>query len=136
MTDCDRLLEALKDGAWHSHAELYALGLMVHSRAANLRQRGHTIHVRREWSRSQRRNFYFYRLDSLKGDARPGVASPLSEDGPIPDARPIPSVLSHPVGPDPEDAAAPHGLASRTAADAASAPPSGPTQPSLFEVPA
>ncbi len=41
---CDRLLAVLSDGRPHTHRELYrSLDVMVHSRAADLRKRGHVI---------------------------------------------------------------------------------------------
>lgn len=70
-TGCERLLEVLSDGNPHSHHELYGLRLIVHSRIAELRKRGHTIHC---WKAKLGRDFkgrdvwtYYYRLDtSLK----------------------------------------------------------------------
>lgn len=46
MTDCDRLLAALRTGPQRADA-LYRLGLMAHSRASDLRRRGHRITVER-----------------------------------------------------------------------------------------
>ena len=48
MSDCDRLLEVLRDGKPHRHHELYALSMIVHSRVAELRKRGHVIEAWRE----------------------------------------------------------------------------------------
>lgn len=66
MTDCDRLLAVLQDGKLHSHSELYGLGMIVHSRVADLRARGHNIICRRErnWDQTKRRETvsYFYCL--------------------------------------------------------------------------
>ncbi len=45
----DRLLAVLSDGEWHESRSLYrALNVMVHSRVADLRRRGHRIESRRE----------------------------------------------------------------------------------------
>jgi hypothetical protein len=66
VTDCDRLLEVLRDGNPHTHHELYKLGMIVHSRVADLRKRGHDI---RSWKAkigrdsAGRDNYaHFYRL--------------------------------------------------------------------------
>lgn len=53
MSDCDRLLAALKSGP-KTHRQLYALDLMAHSRAAELRTRGHQIDVDRDTDRDGR----------------------------------------------------------------------------------
>lgn len=42
MTGCERILQRLRQGP-ATAAELYALGVMVHSRVADLRKRGHVI---------------------------------------------------------------------------------------------
>lgn len=42
MTGCERILARLQQGP-ATAAELYALGVMVHSRVADLRKRGHAI---------------------------------------------------------------------------------------------
>lgn len=55
-SDTQRLLTALSDGKPHSHRELYGLGLMAHSRAADLRRRGHDVEVWRDGKD------YLYRL--------------------------------------------------------------------------
>lgn len=59
MTHEDTLLGVLADGRWHDHYSLYRLGLMVHSRVAVLRKRGHVIECRRVGKH------YEYRLDVL-----------------------------------------------------------------------
>lgn len=43
VSDTQRLLQVLSDGQPHPHDQLYGLGMMVHSRIANLRARGYTI---------------------------------------------------------------------------------------------
>lgn len=58
MTHCERLLAALADGEWHTHHELYALRMIVHSRVADLRRQGHTVEQRRNG------DLYEYRLVS------------------------------------------------------------------------
>jgi hypothetical protein len=40
MTHCDQLLQVLSDGRPHDHRQLYALGMIVHSRISDLRRRG------------------------------------------------------------------------------------------------
>jgi hypothetical protein len=46
-SQCERILDLLSDGRFHSHHELYALGCIAHSRLAELRERGHAIEQRR-----------------------------------------------------------------------------------------
>ena len=77
----DRVLELLSDGQPHSHLEGYRLGVMLHSRVADLRKLGHVIECWREGAA------YVYQLVSLRspeGDNRLGPASlsgERSEDG-------------------------------------------------------
>lgn len=56
QTDTQRLLAVLSDGRPHSHKSLYRLGIMVHSRAADLRRKGHEVVCWRDGTR------YFYQL--------------------------------------------------------------------------
>ena len=42
-THTERVLALLSDGHAHTHHELYALGVIAHSRVADLRRRGYTI---------------------------------------------------------------------------------------------
>jgi hypothetical protein len=58
VTHCDQLLQVLSDGRPHDHRQLYALGMIVHSRIADLRKRGHDITHWREDGTS------FYKLGS------------------------------------------------------------------------
>lgn len=67
MTDNDFLLRTLEDGYWHSHSEILAwsfaergCGLTIHSRAADLRKKGHVLQV--ELRRESGRALSFYRL--------------------------------------------------------------------------
>jgi hypothetical protein len=49
MSHCDQILEALRDGQWHTTADIYrATGgfLILHSRISDLRKRGHNIEGR------------------------------------------------------------------------------------------
>jgi hypothetical protein len=48
VTHCDQLLQVLSDGRPHDHRQLYALGMVVHSRVADLRSKGHDIVCWRE----------------------------------------------------------------------------------------
>jgi hypothetical protein len=43
MTHAQRVLDLLSDGKPHQHHELYRLGVIAHSRVADLRKRGHNI---------------------------------------------------------------------------------------------
>lgn len=69
MTHCDRLLEELSDGEWHPHTSLYRLGMIVHSRVADLRRKGYVIETERDG------DLHLYRLVGRldEADAAPGV---------------------------------------------------------------
>lgn len=90
MTGNDRVLQKLTDGRWHTHHELYSLGVIVHSRISDLRKRGHEIECRRvsefvPMTRGKRETTYEYRLvrTALEGDAsRAAAASPSSATQP------------------------------------------------------
>jgi hypothetical protein len=58
VTHCDQLLQVLSDGRPHDHRQLYALGMVVHSRISDLRRRGIAIRHWRENGTS------FYQLGS------------------------------------------------------------------------
>lgn len=71
MTDTDFLFDVLKDGDWHAQAEILArsmvergCGLTVHSRAADLRKRGHKVETHLERN-GNGRTLSFYRLITL-----------------------------------------------------------------------
>ena len=48
MSQCERILGVLSDYQWHTTADLYRRlgGMILHSRIAELRKRGHTIEGR------------------------------------------------------------------------------------------
>jgi hypothetical protein len=73
---CDRLLDALADGQPKSHLELYGLGIMVHSRIADLRARGYTFSVysKLEGPIGRKERLYYYKL----------LGRPVSEEEPKP----------------------------------------------------
>lgn len=71
---CEKILDLLADGRSHSFRELYGLGVMVHSRVADLRKRGYDIRV--ETVTDQGRRDYLYTL----------VGAPLSPAVPDPHA--------------------------------------------------
>lgn len=79
MTDNDFLARFLADGRWHSRDQIMAAsqlvrgcGLTVHSRAADLRKRGHTVEV--ELRRNDRgRTVSFYRLGDVLEEAADSV---------------------------------------------------------------
>jgi hypothetical protein len=79
-SQCDRILWILGDGGWHEKSEFYGF-CVLHSRVAELRQRGHSIEYRREGDR------HLYRLASLRDPAGerlgPDAAGSHSEDGPL-----------------------------------------------------
>jgi len=93
-TDADRLLAVLADGRPHNHLELYGLNMIVHSRVADLRKRGHDVQTWRENHPNGTR--YWYQLaapltkreESTEGSmsSRPVSGSVLDERGRIPGA--------------------------------------------------
>ena len=90
MNDCARLLEVLSDGKPHSHSELYGLGMVVHSRVAELRKRGHNIVCTRQRTHVDEKRrpaySYWYRLvEPLESQEEPSGASP----GDPPPPRPV-----------------------------------------------
>lgn len=77
MTGCERILALLSDGRQHSHHELYALNVIVHSRVAELRKRGHDIECSRDG------DIYSYRLlTSLEEPPRLAGPGGSSSEGP------------------------------------------------------
>lgn len=78
MTHNERVLQLLSDGQPHSHHEGYALNVMLHSRAADLRRKGYDIRCWRDG------DLYLYQLVSgplespssaWSGDQGEGVSS-------------------------------------------------------------
>ena len=114
MTDTDFLAAALEDGLWHSHSEilnrslsLRGCGLTVHSRAADLRKRGHVVEV--DLRRDDRgRTLSFYRLalgetsaspDSVRdGTDASTEASPSAPSNPAPASSDAPMDHDDPDG--------------------------------------
>ena len=85
MTGCDRVLERLRQGP-ASHLELYALGVVAHSRISDLRKRGHLIQKTRQG------DLYVYRLldGGEQGAGTPAPApssSTLGSPYPTPDGQ-------------------------------------------------
>jgi hypothetical protein len=87
VTHCDQLLQVLSDGRPHDHRQLYALGMIVHSRIADLRKRGHDITHWREDGTS------FYQLAGTGSETRRPLgsttvrvdtATPLFDGVPVP----------------------------------------------------
>ena len=76
MTHCDRLRAVLADGEWHDHHELYRLGMIVHSRVADLRRKGFTVESMRDG------DDYLYRLAG-RLDGIAGSLSPLGIRGAV-----------------------------------------------------
>lgn len=75
MTGCERIVQRLRQGP-ASHLELYQLGVIAHSRVAELRRRGYEISCDRDG------DLYVYRLDTEP--SKIGAAARLtapSEDG-------------------------------------------------------
>lgn len=71
-SDADYLLDVLSDGEWHEHGEILrrseqerGCGLTPHSRASDLRKRGHQVKVQGRQLPGEKRRRYFYRLETL-----------------------------------------------------------------------
>jgi hypothetical protein len=64
-THKERVLRLLSDGNRHSHLEGYALGIMLHSRVADLRRDGYTIICKRKG------DMYWYRMQLEADTATP-----------------------------------------------------------------
>jgi hypothetical protein len=84
VTGCERILARLEQGP-ATAAELYALGVMVHSRVADLRKRGHTIVCEHIAGKTGTEGFE-YRLLNRGGKAE-GTAAPASIEQPVPASR-------------------------------------------------
>lgn len=89
-THCERVLELLGDGNAHNHHELYALGVIAHSRIADLRRRGYVIEQWRDTDARTSESLYWYQLVSEPVPAeqratllRAPAPSLLEDQGPI-----------------------------------------------------
>jgi hypothetical protein len=98
---CERVLDLLSDGRWHPTYDLQVgLGVMCHSRIAELRSRGHLIEKRRTDGHGL--HAYEYRLASTPGAA----TEPQADDPPV-STPPLPATqVSSVAAPDadPDDA--------------------------------
>jgi len=95
-----RVMRLLKDGKPHSHLEGYELGVMLHSRVADLRRDGYAIRCWREG------DLYLYQLEGSQGPTDPQAKGAASSALLLPDERPAPlidvaSPETGPVGPFP-----------------------------------
>jgi hypothetical protein len=120
VTHADKVLRLLSDGEPHSHMEGYRLGVMLHSRVADLRKRGYEIKC---WHEN---GLYLYQLFGTVGTVQtPGeTAATAAASGP-PASRPSP----------PERSLAPDAAVGPTGAgpDPISPPGSAPVQLSVWE---
>lgn len=86
LSDTDFLLSVLRDGEWHELNSIIATsqaarghGLTVHSRASDLRAKGHTIETRQQRT-GMGRVLSFYRMGALKDASGAGATpSPATE---------------------------------------------------------
>lgn len=74
MSHCDRILHALRDGQWHTTADLYrTVGpCILHSRISDLRKKGHTVEGRHVPGKTGA-DGYEYRLITEAKRVRPPV---------------------------------------------------------------
>jgi hypothetical protein len=119
MTHTAKVLALLSDGQWHSHREGYRMGVMLHSRVADLRRRGYVIEC------AKRAGGYWYRLTGKIGVGDPTASAPGRSDA----GRGACTVAASPM-PDSGGAAAPTGLGSDPQAPEPVAPPEN--QAALF----
>lgn len=84
MSDCQRLLEALRTGP-KSASELYGLHMIVHSRVADLRKRGHLINCSRVGNGGAKDYWYVLvreaPLEAASETQSPGAAALSGIDG-------------------------------------------------------
>jgi hypothetical protein len=104
MTHKQRVLQLLADNQPHSHLEGYRLGVMLHSRVADLRKDGYTIKC---WAEN---GLYLYQLFGTVregGDAADGLAAlsarshgqPLDAVPPLASQTPESAEVGSPGGP-------------------------------------
>ena len=75
MTHAEKVMALLSDGKPHSHLEGYRLGVMLHSRVADLRKKGHRIDCWREGPN------YLYRLrEGSEAGGSPEPSRSAAED--------------------------------------------------------
>lgn len=95
-TDTDLLFHILRDGRWHSLFEINrraedarGYGMTVHSRASDLRKRGHVVEQRSEAAGRRRRSFYRLVLGEAaeKEAGSSGPAASPSTTGPLDEPR-------------------------------------------------
>ena len=68
MTHCEQVLEALRDGEWHTTADLYRRTdgfLILHSRISDLRKQGHNVEGRHVPGRSGADGYEYRLLSSV-----------------------------------------------------------------------
>ena len=73
MTHAEKVLALLSDGQPHGHMEGYRLGVMLHSRVADLRKKGYQIDCWREGDE------YLYQLRGSLEGADSAASIPSSE---------------------------------------------------------
>lgn len=90
MSHCDLILDALRDGEWHTTADLYrATGgfLILHSRISDLRKRGHNVEGRHVPGQSGADGYQYRLLPSPTFVGVPKVrreaSSPLEAAAPL-----------------------------------------------------
>ena len=100
MSHCDRILHALRDGHWHTTAQLYRdVGpCILHSRIADLRRKGHNVQGRHVPGRTGA-DGYQYRLAAT---APPQVRRPVQHPPPLPAAE-HPTLFDTPTPTAPDD---------------------------------
>ena len=85
MSHCDRILDALRDGEWHStHALYIEVGPMIlHSRVSDLRKKGHNVEGRHVPGRTGSDGYEYRLLPSVEYVEVPQVRRLASPQPPL-----------------------------------------------------
>jgi len=87
-THKQKVLDLLRDGRWHGHMEGYRLGVMLHSRVADLRKDGYEIVCKRG------AEGYLYRLVGSLDETDVGVRRDAFSLASVSSSEPVPSIPS------------------------------------------
>lgn len=75
-THCERVLELLGDGNAHTHLEIYALGVVCHSRISELRRRGYVITTWHDSDPRTSERLYWHQLDAIPEQGAAALRGP------------------------------------------------------------
>ena len=95
MTHAEKVLRLLSDNEPHSYREGYRLGVMLHSRVADLRKPSHGGHDIRCWRDGEN---YLYQLVGTVREGEAVGADGLAADSALPHGQPSTAVPPAPTG--------------------------------------